>query len=65
MMYDEQQEEIKRHEEALAAYSRRADLAGRLVALRREGSCDQEQASSKVDAPVNRRPHAGRLDAGG
>lgn len=37
MIYEEQQEEIRRHEDALSAYSRSAELAETLVALRREG----------------------------
>ena len=51
MMYDEQQEEIKRHEDALAAYSRRTDLAGRLVALRREGVAIRNRRLQKSTHP--------------
>jgi hypothetical protein len=51
MMYSEQQEEIKRHEEALAAYSRRADLASRLVALRREGVAIRNRRLQKSAHP--------------
>lgn len=37
VIHEEQQDEIKRHEDALNAYSKRRDLGDRLVGLRREG----------------------------
>jgi len=36
-IYDEQQEEIRRHEDALNAYSKKRDLGDKLVELRRDG----------------------------
>lgn len=36
-LHEEQQAEIERHEDALNAYSKKGDLADKLVELRREG----------------------------
>ena len=53
-IHEEQQDEIKRHEDALNAYSKRRDLGDRLVGLRREGvTLRNRQLAKQQTAPLD------------
>ena len=51
MIHEEQQEEIRRHEDALAAYSRKVELGDTLVALRRDGVALRNRRLQKSERP--------------